>query len=66
MKLGIDKPATLELIAKANGKKTGDEIVSEREAELKRSGLWLNSKERRRMREMEKKARAMSDECPNP
>ena len=58
------KSATLELILKANGKKTGDELIHDMELERKRlinerneqiisakvNGTFRNSKERRKLR----------------
>ena len=65
------KSATLEAIARANGKKTGDEMVAEMTAkeraeveELKRSGRWMNSAERRKWRVMMRKAAEM-EATPN-
>ena len=65
------KSATLAVIARANGRKTGDEMVAERTAkeraeveELKLSGRWMNSAERRRWRVMMRKAAEM-EETPN-
>lgn len=56
------KRATLEIIAMANGKKTGDELIAEQMAKeraekeaLQRSGNWVSAKDRRRFRAMERK-----------
>jgi len=58
------KSAPLDLILKANGKKTGDELVQERIAAEKqsqkefyaRTGIYMNSRQRRALRKVLEKA----------
>jgi hypothetical protein len=54
------RSAALSVIVKAVGKKTGDELIAEREKEekdaldnWKSSGSYLNAKQRKRLRRMQ-------------